>query len=251
MSFFERWGKWRYRFKLGGRRHEGGTGLAATRQNLTAAKAIEARARLDAEQGLNPKLTRALTFAMAAAEFLDWCNSTRYRDHPNSAKRICGSFASLLEFFDKRPIAEIAPIEIERYKTHRATVHHVKNCTIRNDLNALSLFFQHARRAKWCRTNPLLGEDKIKRPGNEDAIRIHVITPGEEDGYFAAIEANSRFRTVGEVAKLMLLQGARPEEVLALKVGDFDAQSSELHIRGGKTRMSVFPLKSRAALLNI
>lgn len=41
-------GKWRYRFMLLGKPHEGATGLEATKQNLNAAKAIEAQARLEA-----------------------------------------------------------------------------------------------------------------------------------------------------------------------------------------------------------
>ena len=115
----------------------------------------------------------------------------------------------------------------------------MKDCTIRNDLNALSLFFQYAAKAKWRKDNPLLTPDKherVQRPSNEDAVRIHVITPEEEHSYFAAVAANKRFRNIGDLAKLILLQGPRPEEVLATKVGDFDESNSELKIRGGKTK---------------
>jgi integrase len=239
MSIRERSGRWYYRFKLLGRQYEATTGLAAIKQNLNAAKTIEAQRRLEAAEGLQRNAGRGLTFQMAAREFLAWCHGTRYREHPNSAKRISGSFSSLIEFFGDDLVAEIAAIDIERYKTHRATIHLVKDCTIRNDLNALSLFLQYAAKAKWRKDNPLLTpetHERVQRPSNEDAVRIHVITPEEENAYFAAVAANPRFRNVGDLAKLILLQGPRPEEVLAAKVGDFDAPAGELKIRGGKTK---------------
>jgi integrase len=239
VSVRERWRRWHYRFKLGGKAYEGSTGLAATRQNQNAAKAIEAQKRIEAELGLELKTGKGLSFRIAAQEFLKWCHGTSYREHPNSAKRISGSFSSLTEFFGDKLVSEIEAIDIERFKTHRATVHLVKNCTIRNDLNALSLFLQYASKAKWRRGNPLLASDKherVERPSNEDAIRIHVITAEEEDSYFAAVLANKNFYNVGDLVKLILLQGPRPEELLASRVNDFDERASELWIRGGKTK---------------
>lgn len=239
MSVFARWGRWRYRFKLRGKPHEGATGLEATKQNRNAAKAVEAQARLEAERGLAFKAPKAITVRIAATEFLKWCHGTGYRDHPNSAKRISGSFTSIVEFFGDRLITEIDAIEIERYKTYRATEHHVKDCTIRNDLNALSLFLQYAAKAKWRTGNPLLAREKherVERPSNEAAVRIHVITPEEEEAYFAAVAANHRFRHAGDLAKLILLQGPRPEEVLSARTMDLNESSGELRIRGGKTK---------------
>jgi hypothetical protein len=163
MSIRERSGRWYYRFKLRGKPYEGTTGLEATKQNLNAAKAIEAQRRLETTEGLERKAGRGLTFQIGATEFLGWCHGTRYREHPNTAKRISGSFSSLIGFFGDRLVTEIAAIDVERYKTHRATVHFVKDCTIRNDLNALSLFFQYAAKAKWRKDNPLLTPDKHER----------------------------------------------------------------------------------------
>lgn len=239
MSARERAGRWYYRFKFRGKPYEGTTGLEATKQNLNAAKTMEAQRRLEVAQGLDLKAGCGLTFRIAAAEFLSWCHGTRYREHPNSAHRISGSFGSLIDFFGDQLVSDIAAIDIERYKTHRATVHLVKDCTIRNDLNALSLFLQYAAKAGWRKDNPLLAPDKhqrVDRPSNEDAVRIHVITREEERAYFAAVSANKRFRNVGDLAKLILLQGPRPEEVLATRVGDFNPSAGELKIRGGKSR---------------
>jgi integrase len=228
--------------------------LAATKQNLNAAKAIEAQERIEAERGFERKVGRGLSFRIGAAEFLQWCDGTAYREHPNSAKRISGSFSSLIAFFGDTLVAEIEAIDIERYKTHRATVHQVKDCTIRNDLNALSLFLQYAAKAKWRIGNPLLAiekHEKVERPSNEGAVRIHVITPEEETAYFGAVAANRLFRHVGDLAKLILLQGPRPEEVLASRVSDLDERAVELKIRGGKTKAAKRTLYLQSESLEI
>lgn len=212
--------------------------MAATRQNLNAAKALEAQRRIEVLTGIERQSGNGLTFRVGAAEFLAWCHGTGYRAHPNSAKRISTSFASLNEFFGDRLVADIQAIDIERFKTHRATVHHVKGCTIRNDLNALSLFLGYAAKAKWRTGNPLLAaekHDRVERPSAEDAVRIHVITPEEEEAYFAASERRSTFIHVRDLAKLMVLQGPRPEEVLSARVEDFDERAGELRITWGKT----------------
>lgn len=200
---------------------------------------MEAQKRLEIEEGLESKGPKALTVRIAAAEFLRWCHGTRYRQHPNTAKRISGSFSSIIEFMGDDLVAEVDAIAIERYKTYRATEHRVKDCTIRNDLNALSLFLQYASKAKWRRGNPLLArekEDRVERPSNEDAIRIHVISPEEEEAYFEAAASNRRFRHVRDLGRLILNEGPRPEEILASKVGDFREDAGELRIRGGKTK---------------
>jgi integrase len=204
--------------------------LAATKQNQNAAKAIEAQKRIEAELGLEAKTDKSLTFRIAATEFLQWCHGTSYREHPNSAKRISGSFSSLIEFFGDSLVSDIEAINIERYKTYRATEHHVKDCTIRNDLNALSLFLQYAAKAKWRSGNPLLAKERherVERPSNEDAIRMHVLTIEEEEAYFSAVQRNRNFRNVGDLGKLILLQGPRPEEILARRKRESVTEGSE------------------------
>lgn len=237
MGLREKHGRWYYRFKLQGRDYEGSTGLEATRQNENAAKAIEAQQRLLVESGEPDQRIAGIPFPVAAEEFLEWCENTRYRQKPNSYKRIRGSFASLLDFFQQSPVTGIQAIDVERYKTHRANFHSVKDCTIRNDLNALSLFFQYARKAGWCSQNLLTGEDKVERPSNEDAVRIHVLSYEEEQAYFSAATVKpNRYQNVSDLGKLILLQGPRPEEVLSAKVAAFSERNEELRIEGGKSR---------------
>ena len=236
MSVRERAGRWHYRFQVQGREFAASTGLPATRRNLNAARTIEAQRRLDAEQGIEPKEVSGVPFPVAAAEFLTWCHSTGYRNKPSTARRISTSFASLNEFFREHTVEEVLPIEIERYKTWRAE-NFIKDVTLRNDLNALSLFFKYAKKAGWADTNPLMGDDKVKRPSGEDAVRINVLSFDDECKYFAAMRVgNGKSHNLYDLAKLMVLQGCRPEEVMALKKSGYEATRGELRIEGGKSK---------------
>jgi hypothetical protein len=145
--------------------------FASPSQTLTAttARTIEAQKRLDVEQWLEPEEVPGLFFPVVAAEFLTWCHSRCYRSKPSTARRISTSLASLTAFFREHTIEQIRPIEIERYKTWRAE-NFIKDVTLRNDLNALSLFFKYAKKAGWAASNPLIGDDKVKRPSGEDAF---------------------------------------------------------------------------------
>lgn len=204
----------------------------AIKQNENAAKAIEAQARLDALTGRAQRSSR-ITFKIGAAEFLKWCHGTAYRRKPNTAKRISGSFSSLSIHFDDFDVDAIRAGDIERYKTWRVTEHGVQDVTLRNDLNALSLFFGYAIRSGWRTDNPLMGEGKVKRPSGEDAVRIHVISQEEEEKYFAVAKPGSG---LADVAMFMLLQGPRPEEVMSLQKSSYDRSRGIIKILGGKTK---------------
>jgi integrase len=237
MSIRERKGRWHYRFQVLNQFFNGSTGLTATKQNLNAAKGIEAQRRIEAEHrsGNGQLKPSGVLFQVAASEFLTWCHGTAYRRHPGTARRISGSFASLSKFFNGKNLNEIRPIEIERFKTWRAE-NFIKDVTIRNDLNALSLLFRYARKARWVESNPLLGDDKVKRPSGEDSIRINVVSPEDERKYFSAIARRRGSGNLYDVARIILLQGCRPDEVMSLKKSSFDAERSQLRIEGGKTR---------------
>ena len=64
---------------------------------------------------------------------------------------------------------------------------------------------------KWCRDNPCR---LVTIPSDADAVRIHVITEAEERLYFQHASGNQNLH---DVARLMLLQGMRPEEVESLE----------------------------------
>ena len=101
MPLRKRYGMWSYRFKVSGREYSGTTDLAATKQNETRAKEIEAKHSLALAEGRNPSRRMVVReLADAATEFLGWAKM-EYRAHPNSYQRIVTSFTSLKLFFER------------------------------------------------------------------------------------------------------------------------------------------------------
>ena len=91
-------GKWHYRFQLSGRKYHGPTGLVGTARNRTAAMRIEAAARKAVMEGREDSLKLSVQLFNEASEmFLKWANG-EHREHPETARRVRVSFASLQPF---------------------------------------------------------------------------------------------------------------------------------------------------------
>jgi integrase len=223
---------WYYRFTHRGVEYRASTGLEATAPNLKSAEQVEALAKLEAIAGVTkrPALTGQTLLDAAADDFLRWCFSTEYRSKPNTARRLQVSFQSILVFMGDKPVSEIDANTIESYKTWRFTKHHVKDVTVRHDLHALSVFFRkYAIRKKLAVLNPV---DQVSKPSDKDAVRIHILSAEEEDRYFAHARG-----TLYDVARLILLQGCRPEEVLSIRPENvIEDDEPILRIPGGKSR---------------
>lgn len=254
-------GQWHYRFNFRGREYSGPTGLAGAVSNQSAAEAF-AEARKQEIARTKPRLmeaprsavimTAATPFESAADAFLKWAKDVEYRAKPSTAERLRVSFQSIMQFFGQIPVAAIDAQAIEAYREHRVRVHQVRDVTVRHDLHALSVFFgKFACRRGMAKGNPvgrrLDGVREVSIPSDRDAIREHVITPEEETKYFAAAAELHTIHTKSvkhawpntmDLARLMLEQGARPEELLAAKVTAFDPAAKTLRIEGGKTRAS-------------
>lgn len=107
------------------------------------------------------------------------------------------------------------------------------------------MLFQYGAKHNWCARNPVR---EVKIPSDKDAQRIHVVSAAEEARYFSTCEclereqlAKSRrnemergihpSRTelsgLHDLARTMLLQGARPSEVM-------QAHLSHLNLETGK-----------------
>jgi site-specific recombinase XerD len=98
----------------------------------------------------------------------------------------------------------------------------VRNISVRHDLHALSTFFKYAIKQHWTRENSIVN---VKIPSDEDAVRIHVITPQEELEYFARVAKN---QNLYDLAMLMRNQGMKPEEVTSLHKEDVDLERAAL-----------------------
>ncbi len=159
----ERCGKWHYRFQADGREFHGSTQLPATEANRPAAAQKEAAVRALVEVGHGDALSPGrISFGGALRRHLRWCY-TEYK--PSSARRFEISFASLRRFFgDRRKVGSITAGQIEEYKAWRRVEQRVSAATLRNDLNALSAFFEFARRCRWVSRNPVRD---VERPRTE------------------------------------------------------------------------------------
>lgn len=233
----ERDGQWHYRFKVAGEEYTGPTGLDAKPSNRSEAADIArqklAQIRGDRERADTP-------FSDAAGRFLGWVEDVEYRAHASTARRIRTSFTSLVQFFGATPVREIAdnPGLVDDYKAWRLNEHRIREISLRHDLHALSVFFgRWAAKRGLAEFNPLSKAAResgrgVSIPSDKDAVRIHPLSQQEEDLYF---ERAAGEPDLYDIAKIMLLQGPRPEEVLCLRKSDYSAATGELRIVKGKT----------------
>lgn len=254
----QRGGRWHYQFQHGGRLYSGSTGLEATRQQQTAAlsKALELRRML--EQGQEPpdKLS-VIPFSDAAREFLA---ASELSMKISSHRRIKVSLVSAEAWFGARPVSLITPADVEAYRDHRLRVDQCRAVTARHDCHALSGLFQWGMKRRACWTNPVR---EVEIPSDREAIRMHVITAEEERRYFGAASRMGQNRAdlpqdesggslLYDLARIMLNQGCRPAELLALAKADVDLERGVLRITAGKTaaarRTLTLTAESRAIL---
>ena len=92
-------------------------------------------------------------------------------------------------FFGSDPVSLIDEGKIDNYKAWRANEHEVRDITIRHDLHALSKFFGYAIRQHWTFTNPIRG---VEIPSDANAVRMHILTPAEEQDYFCLLYTSPR-----------------------------------------------------------
>jgi len=247
-------GRWHYRFNWKGTEYSGPTGLEGTLENRTTAErfAEDERRRLQ-DEGALVKRGAPAPFDTTAGEFIAWCRDVEYRQTLSTAQRIDVSFRSAVEFFGATPVQELDDAAIERYKGHRLLDHGVRGITVRHDLHALSIFFQWAKKMGLAEANPI---EDVTIPSDKDAVREHVITAAEDDAYFdAAFALHTKYAksfkdaqpNLADLARLMLEQGARPEELLAARKEAYDARTGTLFIAGGKTRAARRTLNLTAA----
>ncbi len=232
---------WHYQFEAQGQPISGSTGLAGVPSNQNAAEVFAEAKRREYLSGISPEDPGSKPFDEAAGEFITWCRDVQYRAKPATAARIAGSFTSLVILFGNRPVSLLDAAALEEYKTFRVQ-QGCRDVTIRHDLHALSVFFQYGQRMKWAHSNPVR---EVKIPSDREAVREHVITVKEEAAYFKAAEGLHKGHLVThpaalpnmpDLARLMLQQGARPEELLAARKEHYDAELGTLLIAGGKTK---------------
>ena len=223
---------WEYRFRWHGQDVRENTGLVATEQNRKIALQLEAvhRVRL-AEGKLGIHTLPIVAMGKAIEEFLTHEFVIR-RQHRSTWERIKTSMASVEYYFGSKTVGEIHAGHVEKYKVWRLQgdkwYKPVKEVTCKHDLDSLSLFFKWAIRMRYARHNPVAD---VRKPSDKEAIRIHVITKEEEEKYFSIASENLR-----DVAKVMLWQGLRPNEVFSLTKENVNFELGYMRIVKGKTK---------------
>ena len=257
MGLRKRRGKWQYRFWVQGRCYTGSTDLDATERNRNAAiREMEEHRRAIREGRSSDRQIQLVDFTEGAETFLKWAVG-EYRDHPASARRLSVSFTSLKRFFESTPVSSITPGQIDDYKSWRRSEHQIREITLRHDLHALSAFYKYAIKHNWARENPVRS---VEIPSDADAVRMHILTVGEEAMYFAAcrrehkaVRVKAHVRKDGvrirehnrgvdtdpgdlhDFGRLMLNQGCRPDEVLSLRKEAVDLDRGYMRIVEGKS----------------
>jgi site-specific recombinase XerD len=228
-------GHWHYRIRYRGKEYRKSTGLEATARNANAARMIEAEARKRLRSGgsLEEKPITPEFLGRASAEYLTW-KEGECREHRSTADRCRVSFASIGQCFSADTLVHaIQTGDVERFKTWRRSAEGgaVQEVTIRHDLHTLSDFSKYAIKQGWRKDNPV---DGVEIPSDADAVRDHVVTPAEEETYFRA--AKERSPDLHDVARLILDQGMRPEEVQELSVFNYQRESAKVKISKGKSK---------------
>ncbi|HEY4087152.1 MAG TPA: tyrosine-type recombinase/integrase [Bryobacteraceae bacterium] len=241
-------GKYYVRFVVDGVEYNEPTGLAATERNRKKAERMEAAARELVLTGKAHLLRITSTpFSDAASAFLAWAEGEYPRkdgELSGTFKRIRSSFSYIKVFFGKAIVNSITEGHLDDFKSARRKMG-VKEVSIRNDLHALSLFFQYCVRKHWCRENLVR---KIDMPSSKDAVRMNILSPATERLYFETIgylDRAAKFRPspdqntyadLRDFAILMLQQGFRPEELVAMEKSDVDLIHRHARVRTSKTR---------------
>jgi integrase len=177
----------------------------------------------------------SLSFRQAADLYLAWSRAECRR--VTTWKRINISLKALVRTFEDRELASIQAADLESFKAARIAGG-IRPVTVRHDLHALAGLLRYARREGWIRHDPLNG---VRIPSDADAIRMHVVNREEEARYFAA--ALAVHSGLYDHARLVLLTGLRPSEVLALRAADYDPDRGTAFVCEGKTRAARRTLK--------
>ena len=218
-------GKWKYRFMVDHVTYARVTGLEATAVNAMAAL----RQREEHRQMviLGKPVAKRVRFNEAVERFLAW-SKQEHRDKPNTWRRQKTSLSSLKAMLSTFYMDTLHAGAVDDYKAWRRE-QGVREVTLRHDLHALSQVCQYADRQGWMEGNPVR---LVKMPSDRDSRNERVLTNEEERTYFEA----ARGLVAGDVGRLILLQGMRPDEVLSTIKDSIDLAVGSLVVEQSKTR---------------
>lgn len=199
-------GRWRYRFQFKGRQYSGSTGLAAVQRNMAAAVRLMENHRKRLLLG-EPDLVE-VTFNEAVEIFNEW-KAGEHRAKPATARRVAISLRNWSKRIGDKPMSAVNIADVQDFMTWRRGAQKVAEVTLRKDLFAMKLLSRFCRQRHLMESDPTEG---VVVPSDRDSRNEIVLTLEEERIYLKACEPDLR-----DLATIMLNQGMRPSEVLALK----------------------------------
>src|SRR6202158_2047230 len=240
MAVFRRGKVYWYHFTFQGRRIQESSGF----QNKTAALRAEAKRKadlLDRRAGFT-KIKLAPKFEEFVDSFLEWSEE---QHKPNTHALHEWNIQTLKRFFSGKYLDEITSEMVEDFKSARKHETRQKakegkttitNATVNRALTTLELLFHQAERSGYSVKNPVVGVAMFPEPPDT----MPVISFAEQAAYLA--EAS---QPLGDIAKVMLDTGMRPEEVFRMRVENIDLKQKAIFNPFGKTKAArrTIPMK--------
>lgn len=165
-----------------------------------------------------------MLFEKLCEEYLVYSRSNKA---PQSFRRDQVSIKNLLHTFNRKPIREILPYDLEKYKNRRREK--VKPATVNREITCLKHMFNKAVEWQFLEVNALRVVKKFKEPPG----RLRWFTPEEAQ----RLIANCR-RYMKPIVIALLHTGMRKGEALRLEWNDVDLTNRTLTVRNSKNNES-------------
>jgi integrase len=230
MAVYRRGKIWWYSFEFQGRRVQESSGFT----NKTAALRTEAKRRadlLDRRAGFT-KSKLAPKFEDYVQQFLKW---SEQQHRPKTFALHEWNCQTLKRFFSGKYLDEISTEMVEDFKSARKHEPRQKakdgravtGTTVNRALETLKALYYQAERGGYVVKNPVVGVAMFRQP--LDSMRV--ITFDEQAAYLSKSK-----QPLGDIARLMLDTGMRPEEVFRIRVENIDFKQKTIFNPFGKTK---------------
>jgi integrase len=221
MSLYQRGKSWYYDFKYRGERYTGCIGAVSK----TVAKEILAKKKAEAVEGRYelPSKKPSPMFEAMAEEYLHYYRANR---RPRSVERHEMAFRALKPFFGGKRLADITPLQIERYKRVRKEQGR-SEVTINRELAFLKNLFTQAIIWGKATENPV----KQVRLFKEDNARTRFLTEDEEARLLAHCNAQ-----LTPLVVTALHTGFRKSELLSLRWANIDFRHHLIKVETAYTK---------------
>ncbi len=246
MSVYKRGDKWYFTKTINGVRYRGAFKTARTK-----AQAEEAylKALNQIHEGTYGTGRRSKTLK----EFVEQVYVPWAKNNKRSWKSDLSMLKPLLNSFGKKPLSQISPFDIERYKIKRRDSVTTRKktrskSTVNHELKLLSRIFQLARLQKQVQSNPCLEVAKLKG----ETKRQRYLLPEEQDRLMAVLTGKRKH--LRSIIILDLNTGLRRGELFNLRIEDLDFNRNVIHVRETKTdhdRMVPMNITARNLLLEL